>query len=325
MRLTGPGIAPIEHAVDSLAKGENTLSLTPEWRGVGTLSFENAGSATLTVTDAAGPVAVEDPAAVVVTSGAVELTLAGDLGTVTDTVEVPPDEVVVVDLAALEPGQVSLIELPAGSTVTLVQDEKTLSVDVPWDPSTLNEETGVPLAPTTPVQGLTTGPWNYTVAHPLLGDVKGEFFAIGGEVGAATIPWREAPELASLQAKYAAHSLALEQSRPQRGPVLAAGGITLGVAGLAAGGLAYGAIQYGELRRLRLLYDTQVANGDTTNAAATYALMPTASRRTILGFGVGGVGLAATGVMLKVTLKRRSETTAASDDVQPWNPQALVP
>jgi hypothetical protein len=311
LRLQGIGYAPEILEVPPQAPGTSTsFKLGSDYRGVGRVVLAPwKGGLTVTVTDARGVVPSGQPGVTPVTAGEVVVKVSGATGEVSQTYTVARDVSVQVDPASLAPAQMTLVRVPAGSTITWVPADGGSGQELQTgfsDPGTETDPTtGVPVIAAIPLRGLRSGSYALRMSQPWLGEVTGEFFAVGGEVGAYQVPWQETPGAKNVQAAWTdwkVRSAGASRTTHHAGLGLVGVGVTsVGATALVAG-LVEGFLVSSRYDEQTAEYQSALALGHTEEARSLYDSRAALQRTGLwswVGAGAGGA-LAAGGLTFTI-------------------------
>ena len=219
------------------------------------------------------------------------------------------------DVSSILPGSVTLTQVPAGSVLHYgLVDAADLpgSYEAGWPDVPLDQATGLPIIDRVSLDGLEAGPCRYELRQPQLGVVEGEFFVVGGEVGAGIVDWRSAAGVANVSAAYETFRMESDIARgPNRYGV---GGAMTTLATLAVGaGSAYllwqATIAQQEADKLGRQFDRLNASGQQDDAIAMSEELFDArnkARMMWVGAGVSG-GVGATTLTVSVVLFGKSK------------------
>ncbi|MFH1465237.1 MAG: hypothetical protein ABIO70_12700, partial [Pseudomonadota bacterium] len=177
-----------------------------------------------------------------------------------------------------------------------------------------------------PLKDLSTGSYAYDLKQPWLGVVHGEFFAVGGEVGAHKVAWQQAPGVGSLSEAYKVY---LAQVDAQKGPSKHAvlGGVGAGLSAVLAGGTALAlakAIQaQSRAGDMNEAYEQALLDGDTENANLYYQDRADARGAAKLGWIGSGAGVVLTGSGLFFSVEMFKKGKAEKGEAPVWDVRAL--
>ncbi len=225
-----------------------------------------------------------------------------------------------IDVSQLLPAAVTLLAIPEGTTLTFTAGPEPMDpVTTPRDEGELDEDLGIRIAPLQ-FEGLAAGEWVYTFEHPLLGSMEGKFFAVGGQVSAEPVAWRQLEGVATLTTAYTQYK-ATSGSGLGKDGWMALGGAAVGLAGVGLGAAKlFVAIEArSDAADAADRYAILVEDGDIETANLVYAqegeLRGTARSGLVVGTTVTGLGVA--GVAVAVVTGKRF---LANRDTTQWEP-----
>ena len=331
-RLVGPGYVPLAQQLEAQPPGEAVRAvIEAEYKGLGSLVLEPwQGSYVVTVVDSFRRRESLQPGTHQVNAGRVVVTVSGKTGSGSRTVVVGNGQTMSLDVTGLVPGQVTLTQVPAGSTISYGLTDRGLDrvLEVGWPEAPLDPDVGIPVLAAFPLQDLETGSYSYELRQPWLGVMRGEFFAVGGEVGAHKVVWKDAPGVESLSTAYQAY-LAQAQASKGLGPHGGRAAIGVGLSTVAVAGTAVallrGITAQGDVATLTELYDAALAEGRTEDANSHYLNRSDARKAATLGWAGSGIGAALSGVSLVFTVSQFGKAKADKGEAPVWDPQALPP
>ena len=240
----GRGFVALRQGVPKLGAGELLeLDLEPTWVGLGRIRVKDFDSSKLRVTLVTpdSQVRAVPEQVLEVTAGRTRVYVATDQGEREAALDVTRDDRVDLDPAAWLPASLTLVQIPAGSTVRLsvesaagevVEREEIFEAGQ----GTIDPDTGVRVAPPRRVISLIGGTGGLFVSHPLLGNSAASFAVQTGVVNATTFDWRSMPGLPVIQEAFDRWMLRNDpvaaQARQTRGL-----GVTSAILAATAGGL----------------------------------------------------------------------------------------
>lgn len=333
LQVEGRGYLPTQHPIPAQAPGVTGTAVADlDCRGVGTLRLEAWDEGyTISVRDPVTTFNDVKPGELKVTAGALTFTIAGPTGQRVTSDEVGRDETLGMDLSAFLPSQVNLVHVPAGSSISWSGGPGSFGghLDVGWANATTDPETGVPLLPDVPLQGLSDGTWTLEVDNPWLGSFSTTFVASVGSTSPAPVPWQSAPGLPAVKSAWLKHHADLEAPVDRRPhPALAGVGFGVGAVGLAtaAMGLVKAGAAMDEGDSFTSEYQAALDGGDPLAAGKLFDDRQAAWDSAVQWRQVGAVGggLALSGVafaVLEIRLGARHEKKS----VGPWSFKDLPP
>jgi hypothetical protein len=332
IRLHGPGYQPTVTSVDPQQAGavaQRTVEV--DYLGLGTLVLSPwEGDHSVTITDGHRKREGVEPGSHEVTAGNVVVTIQGQLGRAERTLGFARGQELSLDVASLLPGQVTLTQVPAGSTLRygLTGGSDYQEIEIGWPEVTLDPEIGLPILSAYPLENLQTGSYGYELAQPSLGMIQGEFFAVGGEVSAHRIDLGSAPGFEPLRGAYASH---LDQLEATRGLGKHGRRATIGAgvsSGLLAGtivAVARGVTTQRDLATLNDLYDEALAEGRTSEANDHYTNRAKARSAATTDWITAGACATASSVSLGFTFSQLGKAKAQRVQLPAWDPTGLPP
>ncbi len=224
--VSGLGLREEVRAVDPLAPGEHRrVEIETTYVGVGTLKVgpHEPSDCRVRVRDANGP-EVGPGGVVEVTAGDVRVYVSNEYGTLTHHVRVPPGETVEIDPLPLVPSTLTVVGLPVGSTVRAYVDgmqegtyaEREVRVD--REGATVDDETGVLIAPPLRMGPLMGGSGGIFLEHPRLGVAAADVSLQPGRVNATTFAWRTLEGVDGVKDEFARWKNTQEGRRSMRAP-----------------------------------------------------------------------------------------------------------
>jgi hypothetical protein len=334
LRLKGIGYAPETLEVPPQKPGSSaSFKIGSDYRGVGRVVLAPwSGGLTVTLTDVRGAVSGLQPGVVPVTTGEVVLKVSGPTGDVSQTFTVARNATVEANPGSLAPAQMTLAHVPAGSTITWApaDDGPSQEIQTGWtDPGIETDPTtGVPVIAAIPLRGLRSGSYTLRMTQPWLGVVNGEFFAVGGEVGAYQVPWQETQGAKNVRAAWTDwKAKEAAASRPTRHTTLGRVGIgvtSLGAAALVTG-LVEGLLVSSRIDRQTADYESALVLGNTEEARGLFESRASLQRTGLLSWVGAGVGGALTAGGLVFTIHSFRVAKGEKITVSPWDLQNLPP
>lgn len=330
LRASGPGYAPVTLELPALAAGANApVAVDVRYLGAATLELGAPQSGVEVTVESGGESRRVTAAEVTVSPGAATVRISGLYGATSVDVAPKDGERVRVDVAALVPGQLTLAELPAGSTITVTGAGKAPveRAEIPWSQGKLDERLGINVGAVVQVPGVPAGTYGWRVEHPLMGTAAGEVAVVGGEATVQAVERSAFPRADALGRAYADHQAGVKEARrvpagTKRGLALAAGGGAL-LAGSAFLTVRALALQ-GSVAELDLQYEQALVSGASADAHDLYELRNqarTESRLCWAGAGVGaGVGVVGVGFSWGSFKQGKGQKRPVPE----WNPQTLV-
>jgi len=288
-----------------------------------TVTFLGRGTVTLTgVAEGVdiridGEVVEGDTASLV--AGSHKLVVKGSTGERHVDLEVARDEEQPIDVSGLLPAAVTLLGIPERTTLTFAGPGDLAPLTTAADEGELDAELGIHIAPLQ-LTGLAAGEWTYTFEHPLVGTTEGKFFAVGGQVSAEPVAWRELAGVAPLATAYTQYQASSGQGLGRDG-WMTAGGAAAGLAGLGLGTarLLLALEARSDARDADARYKILVEDGDIATANLAYAqagdLRQSARTGLVVGSSATVVGVAGAGVAVVV-----GKRWLSTREVTRWEP-----
>ena len=241
--VVGRGLEPHYAAVQPLQPGEaRVVELTPTWIGLGEVQLSQFDQELCTVAFVApdGEFALEPGETRSVTAGTVTAEVTNAYGTIGVPMDVQASDQVVFDPLPWLPSELTLIQLPSGSSVRVFVEgvdgaiaERQLQV--PAGTGQIDPKTGVRVADPQKVDSLPGGSAGIFVTHPVLGAGNISTALAPAEANATTFDWRTMDGLSRVSAAYGDWKTAhLQASRQAAGGTAAPAAITVG-SGIASG------------------------------------------------------------------------------------------
>ena len=307
------------------------VKVAPVWIGLGVVRVaeHDPSLCRTTLVTADDLVEVEPGTDVEVTAGAVTARVETEHGAIEVGLEVEPDAAVSFDPTQHLPASLTIIGVPAGSDLEVYVEtpagvEVRQKITVPSDEGTIDNETGVLLAPPQRVFSLMGGSGAVSLRHPTLGQAPVPVVLEAATVNASTYPWESLEGVPRVAEAYGDWKTRLEaaQQGQQRTAALA---VLSGVfAGVGAGMLIGSAVEDGRLASTKA-DGLNIADADAeADALATAWEANQRADRTKAGLLVGGsigLGLAGAGVVL--TFVSSTSAKQAVADVGPWDPASV--
>jgi len=324
--VAGRGLESLAQPVAAFAAGQDrTLSVTPKYIGLGSvkvLQFDREAAATVLLT-ADEEIVMAPGATRTVTAGAVSAVVSNTYGEVEVPLTVARDATVVFDPTPWFPAELTVVDLPAGSTVRVfVESEDGVTLEkeiaIPSGVGAVDPTSGVRLAPPRRVHSLVGGVGGLFVEHPRLGEGSASVVLASGSVNATTFVWRPMPGVAEIEAEY---------ERWKRNDTLlrrkATGG-TAATVGVAIGsGIASGILWASAVAKGREIDEAiSQASGASGDDFVHWSNVYKNAQRDEKGLAAAGsvaAGVAAVGLGLSVVLTFRGKRELAS--LGEWDPQ----
>ena len=308
VRVRGAGFLSEAQEVAQLSPGEvGAVELTPRWAGFGELALVGDAPVQVVALGPDGEVPLgSDP--VELTAEELELHVSGGHGTVSVPVTVVRGETTRFDPMPWRPAGLRVIGLPAGATIRVFvegPEGHTLNREVTLDGTrgTIDDATGVRVAPPHSIDSLLGGTGGLFVSHPVLGSGVAAAVLEAGGPNSVTFDWSALQGVSAVTVGYEAWKLRRLEARKQaaRAPVIA--GLVAVGAGVAAAALAGGAVAAGdEVTAARAEAITASEADDLVGVNTSWADYGSASARErglLAGAGVlGGVAVTATGLTI---------------------------
>jgi len=326
VRVRGPGFVSEPSELPQLGPSEvRAVELTPVWAGFGKLAL--AGDAMVQVI-AIGPDGEVELGAepVELTAEQLDVHVHGGHGTVVVPVTVARGETTTFDPTPWRPSGLRVIGLPAGSTVRVFvegPEGRTLNREVILDGlrGTIDDATGVRVAPPHSIDSLFGGTGGLFVSHPLLGSGVAPAVLEGGGPNTLTFDWSTLEGVPAVQARYDAWKLQRLEARREaaRAPLIT--GLVAAGAGVAAAAMFGGATAVGEevtAARAEAMTASDSRDGAGVEAGWTdYSQASQRERGLLAGAGVlGGVAVTATGLTIAFGVRGKGRVA----EVGVWDP-----
>ncbi len=267
--VAGRGLEAMRREVPALSHGEaRTVVLRPGYVGLAEVTLhphEPELCETLLATpDGETPIAPGETRTV--TAGVVVALVANEHGLVEVPFELAPGGKLDFDPTPWVPQGLTLIGLPAGSSVRVFVEGRDGAMveqefELPRRLGDFDSATGVRLAPPHRIDSVLSGLGGVFVEHPRLGTGSAELALTATSVNAMTFPWRDLEGVAAVRAE---HDIWARKDRAIRGRTT--GGVVAGI-GLAAGGaLAGGLLWAGAVSKGREAAAAKAAAFDAQSA-----------------------------------------------------------
>jgi hypothetical protein len=328
VELAGPAVVPARVDLGPLeANRDRELVISMEQGRPAEVTLE-PWTAALRVEQVEGGFRVPlKPGRVQVTPGLVHLAITTERGTITERFEARLGENLPIDVDTLIPGAVSLVGLPAGTTVRWPTGPDQESARQWTEPtSRLDPDVGYPLLRPIVLEEVRSGPQRFTFEHPVLGATEAELIVVGGEVSNLRVDVGRFPQASALEDAYAewrrqdalARSTPESNRRAMRRKALAFSGGAIA---------AVGAVRLGTAAHNRdeafAQYHSRVDTLRYEEAAGDYADAAEAVGKTRVGGAllIGGATMSTVGVTLTV---REARLTRARRATRPWEPDLAL-
>jgi len=330
--VSGRGLASTDHDVEPLGAGDVTLlEVSPTWIGLGWVRIAAHDPATCkTSLITAGDTLEAAPGTKVeVTAGEVVARVESEHGLIEVPFDVARDATADFDPLEHRPTSLTIVGVPAGSQVELYVEapsgvEVRHSLDVAPDEGTIDDETGILLAPPQRVFSLRGGQGSLSLRHPSLGQAPVLLVLESGKVNAATYPWETlegVPRVSAAYREWLAQAAAAERGQRRTGALFVVSGLLAGVgAGLLIGSAAQDA-QLASSKSEGLEVTDGIAQADALNAAWDANQRADRARSGLLVGGSIGLGLGGAGFVLTIVSGLSAKKAVA--DVGPWDPDSV--
>ena len=330
----GRGLEAQAVAVKPLGPGEHrVVTVTPTYVGLGVLRLARYDTSMCKTTfyTADGELELAPGGAERVTAGKVAAVVQGAHGEIEVDLDLEPGQSIEFDPLPWVPTSLTIVGLPAGSTVRVSVEgfddarmEKSQAVDLFG--GQIDPATGVRVAEPLAMQGLLGGSGGLFVEHPVLGGGNRPIVLELGEVNATTFDYHALPGLEAVRLhhqRWSANRGTIQRaSRGQTGA-----GLGMGIAGAVAAGLFTGLavaadLQLDESAREALLAQER---GDEV-ARLSWTEANRASVRDRTGFTIAASsGAVFFGAGIVLTVASAAQGERALKALGPWDPAALPP
>ncbi len=330
LRMVGLGYEPARVALEPQRAGASAkAAIEARYLGLATLELKPwQGDFSVDLKD--GYRVREDvlPGSYDLTAGAVLVRVESPTGTGEQHLELAVGTSTELEVGGLVPGQVTFTEVPAGSVIRFnLRGDEPQAVEVGWPEQTPDERLGLPLV-TVPMKDLPTGTYDFTLEQPWLGSLEGQFFAVGGDVGAHRVPWNQLPGAEPMAQAYAAwlEANAAQGALGAPGPRAVVG---FSVGGAALIGAGVNALLGWQARKnvqdLGWAYDIALNEGRTEDAQLYYQRRDEARDRARALWIATGSTAALCGVSVAYSFGQVGKERARKEDGPQWDPKALEP
>ena len=253
LQVAATGCEPVEQPVQALSEGEQrTVEVDLPWIGIGTVKIadHDPDRCSASILTEGGSTVAAPGSRHRVTAGSLILSIEAAEGTSEVTFELTPDQILDIDPTHHLPAALTIAEVPAGSQLRVfVEGPDGTGVQqrtrLPRVEGTIDEETGVRLAPPHRLESLAGGSGGLFIDHPVLGQGNTTVTLVAGEVNVATFDWRTLDGVEAVRLRFQEHTaqrqrtaLARDRARGQQAAGVILAGVGLGLLGGAAGAWA---------------------------------------------------------------------------------------
>jgi hypothetical protein len=312
LEVRGRGLVGIQQVLKPLVPEERReIAVAPEWIGLGSIALVRPTCPCEVVffsdIDAAPG---QLGSTTKLTAGEITAEIRNQHGVVEVPISLPADTTVDFDPVPWAPSALTVVGLPAGSTVslhleTLAGPEEVRELVLPDALGERDPQAGVRIAPPQALDSLLGGTGELVVSHPVLGTDTLRIVLEPGTVNAATFDWRSLPPVDTIEEAYGKWSRQTEARRraalaaPVPSAVVALSGLGVGIGFLVA------SLQ-GEQQAdaLRSAYDADLGTGTQMGLQRAWQAwndQVVANERSWSGVAIGG-GVAGLGGVITLVV-----------------------
>lgn len=329
--VTGKGLAEETVVVEPLSMGERRrIVVEPEFRGVGVVRLGSWGKEITSVEllGADERVPGEPGQQHRIGAGAITVLITGENGSVEFPIEVTANGSVDLEPSQLVPTALTIRDLPTGSAVRVFVEHptgQTVEVEhvVPRGEGSIDDETGIRLAPPQEIKGLVGGTAGVFVHHGALEEAAESLVLAPGRTNGMIFDWTEFPSLGDHLAQWTAFRAKSGRRKSVSRRAAAVPLAVLGGAGLVTAGV-FAALSADSARSARALYgeytDTVAATGvGDANGFQRWKDQRAITQRDAIISAIGGaVGVIGFGVAIPIGVSKGNVTSYPG-----WEPEGF--
>jgi tetratricopeptide (TPR) repeat protein len=329
--VLGKGLAEENVVVQPLGSGERRrIAVAPEYRGVGVVRLGSWGKeiSAVELLGADERMPGQPGQELRIGAGTVTARISGENGTVEIPIEVQANEVVALEPSELVPTVLTIRNLPTGSALRVFVENpqgQTVEVEhvVPYGEGTIDDETGLRLAPPQVIKGLFGGTAGVFVHHAVLREVAESLVLAPGRMNGMLFDWTAFPSLGDHLASWTSFRAKSGRRKSVSRKVGAVPFAVLGGAGLVTAGV-FAFLSTDSARAARALHgeyaDTTAATGvEDVDGFQRYKDQRAITQRDAVISAIGGaVGVLGIGIAIPLGVSKGKVTSYPG-----WEPEGF--